>query len=172
MEDNGILVPGENHRPAASYWQTLSHNIESSTLHLSRIRTHNASGDRHWLYTTCKNMNHSSVQHEPFLCSTWTIPLFNMNHSSVQHEPFLWSTWTIPLFNMNHSSVQHILFCNLQSRAWTGSRRIGDSLVWVVRESNYLTHWATRARQSYLRDWIFPLHHSRIIFPCWKMDCI
>ena len=53
------------------------------------------------------NMNYSSVQHEPFLCSTWTIPLIYMNHSSVQHEPFLCSTWTIPLFNMNHSSVKH-----------------------------------------------------------------
>ena len=24
-------VPGENHRPAASHWQTLSYNVESST---------------------------------------------------------------------------------------------------------------------------------------------
>ena len=28
MEETG--VPGENHRPAASHWQTLSHNIVSS----------------------------------------------------------------------------------------------------------------------------------------------
>ena len=40
-------VPGENHRPAASYWQTLSHNVVSSTPPLSGIRTHNVSGDRH-----------------------------------------------------------------------------------------------------------------------------
>ena len=33
-------VPGENHRPTASHWQTLSHNIASSIPHLSRIRTH------------------------------------------------------------------------------------------------------------------------------------
>jgi hypothetical protein len=26
-------VPGENHRPVASHWQTLSHNIVSSTPH-------------------------------------------------------------------------------------------------------------------------------------------
>ena len=25
------VVPGENHRPAASHWQTLSHNVVSST---------------------------------------------------------------------------------------------------------------------------------------------
>ena len=32
-----IRVPGENHRPAASYWQTLSHNV-LSTSRLSGIR--------------------------------------------------------------------------------------------------------------------------------------
>jgi hypothetical protein len=37
--------PGENHRPVASHWQTLSHNV----VHLSliEIRTHNISGERH-----------------------------------------------------------------------------------------------------------------------------
>ena len=36
-EENG--VPGENHRPAASHWQTLSHNVVLSTPHLNGIRT-------------------------------------------------------------------------------------------------------------------------------------
>ena len=31
-------VPGENHRPAVSHWQTLSHNIISSTVHLAWAR--------------------------------------------------------------------------------------------------------------------------------------
>jgi len=35
-------VPGENHRPAASHWQTLSHNVVHPSM--SGIRT---SGDRH-----------------------------------------------------------------------------------------------------------------------------
>jgi len=37
---------GENHRPAVSPRQTLSHNVVSSTPHLSGIQTHNFSGDR------------------------------------------------------------------------------------------------------------------------------
>ena len=29
-------VPGENHRPAASHWQTLSHNVVLSSLQYER----------------------------------------------------------------------------------------------------------------------------------------
>ena len=45
VEESGVL--GENHRPVGSHWQTLSHNVVSSTSRLSWIRTHNVSGDRH-----------------------------------------------------------------------------------------------------------------------------
>ena len=34
-------VPREDHRPVASHWQTLSHNVVSSTSHHERGRTHN-----------------------------------------------------------------------------------------------------------------------------------
>jgi len=39
----------EYHRPVVSHWQTLSHNVVSSTLRHERVRTHSISGNRHWL---------------------------------------------------------------------------------------------------------------------------
>ena len=36
-----------NHRPIASHWQILSHNVVSSTPRLSGVRTHNINGNRH-----------------------------------------------------------------------------------------------------------------------------
>jgi hypothetical protein len=39
MEETG--VPGENHRPVTSNWQTLSHNVVSSTPRLGGIRIDN-----------------------------------------------------------------------------------------------------------------------------------
>jgi len=34
VEETGL--PGENHRPVASHWQTFSHNVVSSTPHHER----------------------------------------------------------------------------------------------------------------------------------------
>jgi hypothetical protein len=44
VEETG--VPGENHWPVASHWQTLSHSVVSSTPRHER----NFIGDRHWLH--------------------------------------------------------------------------------------------------------------------------
>jgi hypothetical protein len=44
--------PGENHRPVASHWQTLSHNVVSSTLH--HERGSNSQSNYHTITTTPK----------------------------------------------------------------------------------------------------------------------
>jgi len=40
----------DSHRPAASHWQTLSHNAAASTPRLCGVWIHNISDDRHWLH--------------------------------------------------------------------------------------------------------------------------
>jgi hypothetical protein len=42
-----IRVPWENHRLAASHWQSLSHNVILCTPRLNGFRTHNGCGDKH-----------------------------------------------------------------------------------------------------------------------------
>ena len=48
MEETG--VPGENHQPVASHWQTLSDDFVPSTRRLSGIQTHNVNSDRQLPY--------------------------------------------------------------------------------------------------------------------------
>jgi hypothetical protein len=43
VEETGVHT--ENHQPAASHWQTLSHNVA-----LIETQTYNISGDMHWLH--------------------------------------------------------------------------------------------------------------------------
>jgi len=56
VEETG--EPGENHRPVARHWQTLSHNVVH--LALIEIRAHNISVDRHRLHWySCKSNYHT-----------------------------------------------------------------------------------------------------------------
>jgi hypothetical protein len=59
-------VPGENHRLPASHWQTLSHNVVSSTPRLSGIQTHNVSGDRH------RSLHRYTVVISPTTIKNWS----------------------------------------------------------------------------------------------------
>ena len=45
VKETGVLK--EIHQPVASHWQTLSHNVVSSTPHPSGIQTHYVIGDMH-----------------------------------------------------------------------------------------------------------------------------
>ena len=76
VEETG--VPGENHRPAASHWQTLSHNVVSS-------------GDRHWLHIPYDhNQDHPII----FISILIVIPLHIFNAIM---------TMTAPLGNISRS---------------------------------------------------------------------
>jgi len=56
-------VPGEKHRPVTSNWQTLSHNVVSSTPRLRVIQTHNV-----------RSLLKTNIQ---------TIPKYLTNHNSI-----------------------------------------------------------------------------------------
>ena len=71
-----IGVPGENHRPFASHWQTLSRNVISSTPRLSRIRTHNIRGIPIDCIGSYKSNYYTiTTTRRPQLKATWTPPI-------------------------------------------------------------------------------------------------
>jgi hypothetical protein len=60
------FIGGENHRPVASHWQTLSHNVVSGTpRHERGSKSQRVSGDRHWTHKTSLTPHHFIVAHVP-----------------------------------------------------------------------------------------------------------
>ena len=90
-------VPRKNHRPVASYCQTLSHNVVSSTHPHERVRTHNFSGD-------CIQLPHNHGHDDPLkiwfsLLSTTHILLLILSfHEFSSHLLHL----LIPAKNINY----------------------------------------------------------------------
>ena len=106
-------LPGENHKPVASHWQTLSHNVVSSTPRLSCVRTHNTRCDKHWLWQKRKqgkranNDIQSTTQKKYFkdnlLVNLILITACYINVLHVYHEQTWWHVF-LCFINYNPSS--------------------------------------------------------------------
>jgi hypothetical protein len=83
VEETG--VPGENHRPASSHWQTLSHNVVSSTSRLSEVRTQTlvvigtdnigSCKSNHHTITTGIFLNRNMYKWQSYICISFSIAL-------------------------------------------------------------------------------------------------
>jgi len=62
------------------------------------------------IWMSVRNMSHSYVRHDSFICETWLIPIRNMTHSYVTHDSFSCETWLIHVRNMTNSYVRHDSF--------------------------------------------------------------
>jgi hypothetical protein len=101
---------GENHRPVASHWQTLSHNVVH--LVLIEIRTHNISRDRHWLQYD-HGQDGTSYYSIYFLCIIYLQAISTLHFVSceVRHScpaKILWEDVS-SLFCPNNTNYYHCL---------------------------------------------------------------
>ena len=81
-----LEYPKKNHRPAASHWQTLAHNVVSSTHRLRRIQTHNVRAANFWY---CEWMRfHRNIYAAFFFSKNPHIPLYSCKYQVQQRKPF------------------------------------------------------------------------------------
>ena len=69
-------LPGENHRPTASHWQTLSYNVVSSAPRLNGVRTH----DRQIVQVV---VNPTTIRSRPSMAPLNTV---NLNHKCISNK--------------------------------------------------------------------------------------
>ena len=86
MEGTGVL--GENYRPTASHWQTLSHKVVSSTTGIGGIQTHNFSDDRHSLRLHSYKSNYNMIM---TMTAPWSSESFNSKISIYIYIYILWT---------------------------------------------------------------------------------
>jgi hypothetical protein len=99
-------VPRESHRPVTSHWQTLSHNVVPSTPCLCGIRTHNVSGDSHWIgektiyyvkWSAPKQMFNSVMTRTNYFIESWCFRCIWPTHCGGCRKIIWWKNWKIKL---------------------------------------------------------------------------
>ena len=105
-----------------SYWQTWSHNVVSSTPRLGWIRTHNVSGDRHWLLavnlTTIRSRPWRPLDFVGFSMLRWFLSIRSVWHNDYCFADLFPSSTAITLF-MSYIikfSFQIEIFSEIQSK--------------------------------------------------------
>ena len=97
----GTRVPDENHRPAVSDLQTLSHNVVSNTPHLSGVRTHNC--------TEQVVVNPSTIRSRPRWFPTCTFKCENKIRCNLNLALTLaWMQVPILIYNVSASKMIYI----------------------------------------------------------------
>ena len=91
LEETG--VPGENHWSAASHWQTLSHNVVSSTplmrVELEETGENHRSAASHW-----QTLSHNVVSSTPLMRVDLELCCYNKMENKKYH-----TVWTAPKSN-------------------------------------------------------------------------
>jgi len=66
-----------------------------------------------------RDMTHSYVWHDSFICVIWHIHMCDMTHSYVWHDSFICVTWPIHMCDMTHSSFKcHSTSFKFHSTLW------------------------------------------------------